>query len=172
MTMSGRKRSSDTIAAMLSSAPALAPVPDKQPVVTQNRRAETEPAPRDPQESAAVTPELQSGEVVYEATVEEVAPARPHLQPVTEEDLGEWDDPDELERFEFEASAPIVRPRRRRDPQYQTLRINAPTAKIMRLQWKAARQIDPMVSFTEFSTVVVQAGLRALKEQREREAGE
>jgi hypothetical protein len=38
----------------------------------------------------------------------------------------------------------------------------------MRLQWQAARRIDPMLSFTEFATVVCQRGLRALKEDRER----
>jgi len=141
--MMTNKRSRDTIAAMLSSAPALV--------------REDEPE---------VTPTLQPGEEVYEATAELVRPT--HMAPVPEPvDDGDFED-DDLEAFEFEASAPIVKPRRREVKDYQTVRINRPTARILRAQWLLARQVDPLVTFTEFSTVVAQHGLRALKEQRER----
>jgi hypothetical protein len=79
----------------------------------------------------------------------------------------DFDDSD-LEAFELVAEAPLVKPRRRREIEYQTVRINRPTAKILRAQWLLARQQDPLLSYTEFSTITVQSGLRALKEQRER----
>jgi len=83
---------------------------------------------------------------------------------VSDDDLDDSD----LEAFEFAAEAPLVKPRRRREVEYQTVRINRPTAKVLRAQWLLARQQDPLLSYTEFSTIAVQSGLRALKEQRER----
>jgi hypothetical protein len=77
-------------------------------------------------------------------------------------------DDSDLEAFELAAEAPLVKPRRRREVEYQTVRINRPTAKILRAQWLLARQQDPLLSYTEFSTITVQSGLRALKEQRDR----
>jgi hypothetical protein len=82
-------------------------------------------------------------------------------------DDGDLDDSD-LEAFELQADAPLVRPRRRRQVDYQTVRINRPTAQVLRAQWLIARRQDPLLSYTEFSTIAVQSGLRALKEQRER----
>jgi hypothetical protein len=83
---------------------------------------------------------------------------------VADDDLDDSD----LEAFELAAEAPLVKPRRRRQVEYQTVRINRPTAKVLRAQWLLARQQDPLLSYTEFSTIAVQSGLRALKEQRER----
>jgi hypothetical protein len=77
-------------------------------------------------------------------------------------------DDSDLEAFELATETPLVKPRRRREVEYQTVRINRPTAKILRAQWLLARQQDPLLSYTEFSTIAVQSGLRALKEQRER----
>ena len=122
-----RNRATETITAMLSSAPALTPVPQEE-----SRGGNSRPAVNPP--SAG----------------------------------GDYDD-DDLEAFELAADAPLVKPRRRREPEYQTVRINRPTAKILRAQWLLARSIDPMISYTEFATVCVQHGLRALKEQRERD---
>lgn len=82
-------------------------------------------------------------------------------------DDGDLDDSD-LEAFELQADAPLIRPRRRRQVDYQTVRINRPTAQVLRAQWLIARRQDPLLSYTEFSTIAVQSGLRALKEQRER----
>ncbi|MGB6161771.1 MAG: hypothetical protein WBF75_04190 [Pseudonocardiaceae bacterium] len=82
-------------------------------------------------------------------------------------DDGDLDDSD-LEAFELQADAPLIRPRRRRQVDYQTVRINRPTAQVLRAQWLIARRHDPLLSYTEFSTIAVQSGLRALKEQRER----
>ena len=89
----------------------------------------------------------------------------PQLPPPAED--GDFDDTD-LESFDLPADAPLVRPRRREQKDYQTVRINRPTAKILRAQWLLARQIDPLMSYTEFSTIVVQRGLQALKAQRDR----
>jgi hypothetical protein len=86
---------------------------------------------------------------------------------VTDVPDADLDDSD-LEAFEFAAEAPLVKPRHRREVEYQTVRINRPTAKVLRAQWLLARQQDPLLSYTEFSTIAVQSGLRALKEQRER----
>jgi hypothetical protein len=187
--MAGKRRSSDTIAALLGNAPGLAPVPaddrlapddgavsDRPPARAQSAAAGTpgEPPASGPAAAAAAEPvrpdhlRAVAGHSLPSptgrGTPSAAAPAAP-----PDPDAGEWDDPAELERFEFDAAAPIVKPRRRRDPIYQTLRINSPTARIMRLQWQAARRIDPMVTFTEFATVVCQRGLRALKEDRERD---
>jgi len=123
-----RNRSTETITALLSSAPALTPVPDDEGGKGGDDRPVVDP-PR----------------------------------------VDDYDD-DDLEAFELVADAPLVKPRRRREPEYQTVRINRPTAKILRAQWLRARSIDPMISYTEFATVCVQHGLRALKEQRERDA--
>lgn len=125
--MATRNRSTETITALLSSAPALTPVPDGQG---------------------------RGGD---------------HHRPVIDPPRAEDYDDDDLEAFELVADAPLVKPRRRREPEYQTVRINRPTAKILRAQWLLARSIDPMISYTEFATVCVQHGLRALKEQRDRE---
>lgn len=80
----------------------------------------------------------------------------------------EWDDPEELEEFDFDPSEALVRPRRRKAVEYPTLRVHPNTAKVMRQVWLANRRIDPALSFTEFSTLCVQFGLRALKEARDR----
>lgn len=96
-------------------------------------------------------------------------PQAPQMRRYAEPEPGEWDEPDELEHFDFDATTSVVKPRKRRPVDYQTLRINQPTSKIMRQVWLANRRIDPALSYTEFSTVVVQAGLRALKKERERE---
>jgi hypothetical protein len=100
-----------------------------------------------------------------EAFAERVMPA--HLQPVPTAADDDLDDTD-LEAFELNTSAPLVKPRRRRQVDYQTLRIQKHTWRIMRDSWLRARQIDPLVTFVEFSTVVIQRGLQALKEDRER----
>ncbi len=126
--MTTRNRSTETITALLSSAPALTPVPEE---------------------------ERRGG-----------ADNRPVVNPPRAEDY----DDDDLEAFELVVDAPLVKPRHRREPEYQTVRINRPTAKILRGQWLLARSIDPMISYTEFATVCVQHGLRALKELRERDA--
>lgn len=127
--MTTRNRSTETITALLSSAPALTPVPDD---------------------------EGRGG----------AGSNRPVASPPSRSDNYDEDD---LEAFELVADAPLVKPRRRREPEYQTVRINRPTAKILRAQWLLARSIDPMISYTEFATVCVQHGLRALKEQRDRD---
>jgi hypothetical protein len=132
--MSTKRRNSETITALLSSAPAI--VPDQDRVSAQG------------QEQPKVTKLMRSAGVVD----------------VPDDDLDDSD----LEAFEFAAEAPLVKPRRRRQVEYQTVRINRPTAKILRAQWLLARQQDPLLSYTEFSTIAVQSGLRALKEQRER----
>jgi hypothetical protein len=133
--MSTKRRNSETITALLSSAPAI--------VQDQDR-------------GSARGRELpKAAELVRPASVVDVPDA-------------DFDDSD-LEAFELAAEAPLVKPRRRREVEYQTVRINRPTAKILRAQWLLARQQDPLLSYTEFSTIAVQSGLRALKEQRERE---
>jgi hypothetical protein len=132
--MSTKRRNSETITALLSSAPAI--VPDHDRGSAQGRE----------QPKAA---EL----------------ARPASVVNAPDD--DFDDSD-LEAFELAAEAPLVKPRRRRQVEYQTVRINRPTAKILRAQWLLARQQDPLLSYTEFSTIAVQSGLRALKEQRAR----
>ena len=174
-----RKRSGDTIAALLS-APGLAPVRD-EPTETAGPPAENDafsadaPAKNDGslRVTSDVTAVLQPGEQVYEAIAEPVRPShlRPaeHIHPSQMPPVGEDElDDEDLEAFAFDTDAPLVRPRRREQKDYQTVRINRPTAKILRAQWLLARQIDPLMSYTEFSTIVVQQGLRALKEQRER----
>ena len=95
------------------------------------------------------------------------ASVHPSQLPPPPADDGDFDDTD-LESFELQADAPLVRPRRREQKDYQTVRINRPTAKILRAQWLLARQVDPLMSYTEFSTIVVQCGLQALKAQRDR----
>jgi hypothetical protein len=151
--MSGKKRSTDTIAAMLSSAPALVPVRD-EPTAG--------PAESSPQPTAADHPSA----VMAPSPLRPAAPVHPSQLPPPAED-GDFDDTD-LESFELQADAPLVRPRRREQKDYQTVRINRPTAKILRAQWLLARQVDPLMSYTEFSTIVVQRGLQALKAQRDR----
>jgi hypothetical protein len=132
--MSTKRRNSETITALLSSAPAI--VPDRDRVSPQGRE------------------QPKVAELVRPAGVLDVP----------DDDLDDSD----LEAFELAAEAPLVKPRRRRQVEYQTVRINRPTAKILRAQWLLARQQDPLLSYTEFSTIAVQSGLRALKEQRER----
>lgn len=151
--MSGKKRSTDTIAALLGSAPALAPVRD-EPV--------DGPSESSPQSAAA---EL-SPPVMAPSPLRPAASVHPSQLPPPADD-GDFDDTD-LESFELQADAPLVRPRRREQKDYQTVRINRPTAKILRAQWLLARQVDPLMSYTEFSTIVVQCGLQALKAQRDR----
>lgn len=114
-----------TVAAMLSSAPALTPVPD--------------------------------------------SPRSVPRQPVVDRPADNLDDSD-LEAFELEADAPLVRPRRRKNVEYQTVRINKPTARILRAQWLRARQVDPLLSYTEFSTIIVQTGLTALRDRMQDDA--
>jgi hypothetical protein len=117
-------------------------------------RTDLAPPPREPE------PDLQPQAVAV--------PQAPQIRRYAEPDTEEWDDPDELENFDFDPAAPVVKPRKRRPVDYQTLRINAPTSKIMRQVWLANRRIDPALSYTEFATLVVQHGLRALKEERDR----
>lgn len=159
------KRSKDTIAALLSE-PDLAPPREPSRSATRAPR----PLPRTPevpqQEPAPPTPQPRS-------ELETGARPTPKAEPEATRELDadtdpEWEDPDELEHFEFRADAPLVRPRRRKQVDYQTLRINRQTAKIMRQVWLANRRVDPALSYTEFATVVCQNGLRAMKEQRER----
>jgi hypothetical protein len=83
-------------------------------------------------------------------------------------DEADYDDVD-LEAFELEVDRPLVKPRRRRQPDYQTVRLYRSTAKILRQQWIHARSADPLITFTEFSTLCMQYGLRALAEERRRE---
>lgn len=184
--MATRKRSTDTIAALLSSAPAPTPMTDDE---QSNSEALSVGLP-----TANTTPvALRDDEQVIEATAELV----PHLTPVgpaqpigptrdepvglvaptdlpttpnigSSDDTGEWAEPDELEAFDFDASAPLVRPRRRKQPDYQTVRLHRTTAQIMRQAWLASRKTDAAITYTEFSTLVCQHGLRALKEARER----
>lgn len=132
--MSTKRRNSETITALLSSAPAI--VPDRDRVSAQGR------------EQPKVATLTRPAGVVD----------------IPDDDLDDSD----LEAFELAAEAPLVKPRRRRQVEYQTVRINRPTAKVLRAQWLLARQQDPLLSYTEFSTIAVQSGLRALKEQRER----
>ena len=137
--MARDRRSTETITALLSSAPALAPVPDAEERVGGSSLS------------------------VKTAEVPATAPGRPVA--TSPDDYDEVD----LEAFELEVNVPLVRPRRRKEVDYQTVRINRPTARILRQQWLAARSIDPLVSFTEFATIVAQKGLRALAEERRRE---
>lgn len=132
--MSTKRRNSETITALLSSAPAIVPDHD--------------------QGSAQEREQPKAAELARPASV---------VNPPDDD----FDDSD-LEAFELAAEAPLVKPRRRRQVEYQTVRINRPTAKILRAQWLLARQQDPLLSYTEFSTIAVQSGLRALKEQRAR----
>jgi hypothetical protein len=136
--MARDRRSTETITALLSSAPALAAVEHEDPVVI---------APPKP-ETAAASANNRSQPAVVES--------------------GDYDEID-LEAFELEVDRPLVRPRRRKEVDYQTVRINRPTARILRQQWLAARSIDPLVSFTEFATIVAQKGLRTLAEERKRD---
>jgi hypothetical protein len=140
--MARDRRSTETITALLSSAPALTPVPDLE----DRNGGSNRPVKRADQ------------------------PVTPPERPVVATDDG-YDDVD-LEAFELQVDQPLVRPRRRRQVDYQTVRINKPTARILRQCWLAARQQDPLVSFTEFATIVTQRGLRALAEDRERERDE
>jgi hypothetical protein len=137
--MARDRRSTETITALLSSAPALAPVPDAE--------------------------ERVGGSSLSVETAE-VPVTAPHRPVATSPD--DYDEVD-LEAFELEVNVPLVRPRRRKEVDYQTVRINRPTARILRQQWLAARSIDPLVSFTEFATIVAQKGLRTLAEERRRE---
>lgn len=158
--MAPRKRSASTIAAMLSSAPPLTPVTEDAPAPDADHTPVVVPD--------TVTPELQRGEEVYETTAVEVRPAR--LQPVEVNDpdeIDEWGDPDELKTFAFEAAAPLVRPRKRKAVDYQTLRIHKSTWQALRQAWLMARKVDPLVSFVEMSTLVVQKGMQALKAEME-----
>lgn len=86
--------------------------------------------------------------------------SQPHGTP--DVDLDDTD----LEAFTMAADAPLVRPRRRRAVDYQTVRINRPTAKVLRANWLVARQQDPLLSYTEFATIVTQRGLQTLAEER------
>jgi len=144
-----RKRSGDTIAALLS-APGLAPVRD-EPTETAGPPAENDafsadaPAKNDGslRVTSDVTAVLQPGEQVYEAIAEPVRPShlRPaeHIHPSQMPPVGEDElDDEDLEAFAFDADAPLVRPRRREQKDYQTVRINRPTAKILRAQWLLA----------------------------------
>jgi hypothetical protein len=140
--MARDRRSTETITALLSSAPALTPVPELEDSNSGSNR----PVKR--VDRLVTSPE----------------------RPVVAADDG-YDDVD-LEAFELHVDQPLVRPRRRRQVDYQTVRINKPTARVLRQCWLAARQQDPLVSFTEFATIVTQRGLRALAEDRERERDE
>lgn len=140
--MADSKKQSSTLAALIGNAD-LAP-PPRNPEPERSR----EPIP------------------TQQVAVPQAPQIRRYAEP--EPDAGEWEDPDELEAFDFDATAPVVKPRKRKPVDYQTLRINKPTAQIMRQVWLANRRIDPALSYTEFATVVVQHGLRALKEERER----
>lgn len=91
-----------------------------------------------------------------------------HAHGTPDSDLDDTD----LEAFEMKPGAPLVKPRRRRQVSYQTVRINKPTAQVLRAQWLIARRIDPLFSFTEFSTIVVQRGLQALANERELDSDE
>lgn len=140
--MARDRRSTETITALLSSAPALTPVPELEDSNSGSNR----PVKR--VDRPVTSPE----------------------RPVVAADDG-YDHVD-LEAFELQVDQPLVRPRRRRQVDYQTVRINKPTARVLRQCWLAARQQDPLVSFTEFATIVTQRGLRALAEDRERERDE
>lgn len=144
--MSGRnRRASDTIAAMLGNAPAL--VPTKHEAVEE------------------VTPGL--GEKVYSAEAIEVRPS--HLQPAAGPAADELDDVDP-EIFDFETTAPLVRPRKRKSMDYQTVRLFRSTWQPLRQAWLMNRKVDSLISFTEFASVVCQRGLQSLKAEVEREA--
>jgi hypothetical protein len=145
--MARDRRSTETITALLSSAPALTPVVDAE-------------------ERAGGTSRPVPGSNLPVAPKTAGAPAKnPSSLQVDSNDYDEVD----LEAFELDVDRPLVRPRRRKEVDYQTVRINRPTARILRQQWLAARSIDPLVSFTEFATIVAQKGLRALAEERKRE---
>jgi hypothetical protein len=79
-----------------------------------------------------------------------------------------YDDVD-LEAFELEVDRPLVKPRKRRQVDYQTVRLYRSTARILRQGWLKARERDVLLSFTEFATIVAQKGLTALAEERRRE---
>ena len=122
-------------------------------------RSDLAPPPREPEPAPRVEP----------APAQHVAvPQAPQIRRYAEPDAEEWEE-DELEHFEFDPTASVVKPRKRRPVDYQTLRINQPTAKIMRQIWLANRRVDPALSYTEFATLVVQRGLRGLKEDRGRD---
>jgi hypothetical protein len=121
-------------------------------------RSDLAPPPREPEPRVEPTQHV---------AVPQAPQARRYAEP--EPDTGEWEEPDELEHFDFDPAASVVKPRRRRPVDYQTLRINQPTSKIMRQVWLANRRIDPALSYTEFATLVVQRGLRGLKEDRGRD---
>jgi hypothetical protein len=115
-----------------------------------------------PEPDAEAAPEQEPAQKV-------TAPQAPQVRRYAEPEAEEWNDPDELENFDFDATASVVKVRKRRAVDYQTLRINQPTSKIMRQVWLANRRIDPALSYTEFATLVVQRGLRGLKEDRGRD---
>jgi hypothetical protein len=139
------KKSKDTIAALLGSAPALS-------------RSRTLTAPtRSPRRSTSPGRAKHSPSGSCQPT------CSPYRRWRTTTSMTPT-----LEAFELNTSAPLVKPRRRRQVDYQTLRIQKHTWRIMRDSWLRARQIDPLVTFVEFSTVVIQRGLQALKEDRER----
>lgn len=81
---------------------------------------------------------------------------------------GEDLDDTDLEAFDLPAGGPLVKPRRRRPVTYQTVRINRPTAQVLRAQWLIARRADPLLSYVEFATIVTQRGLQALADERRR----
>src|SRR5690349_8906734 len=110
--MSGKKRSTDTIAALLGSAPALAPVwdePAEEPSESSQRPAVDHP-------SAVRAP----------SPLRSAAPVQPDPSQLAVTDDGDFDDTD-LESFDLPADGPLVRPRRREQKDYQTVRINRPT---------------------------------------------
>lgn len=146
--MARDRRSIETITALLSSAPALTPVVDAE------KRAGGGNRPVPPGSNLPVASETAG------------APAKNSSS--LQVDPSDYDDVD-LEAFELDVDRPLVRPRRRKEVDYQTVRINRPTARILRQQWLVARSIDPLVSFTEFATIVTQKGLRTLAEERKRE---
>lgn len=90
--------------------------------------------------------------------------ADPQVSHIDDTDLDDSD----LEDFHLEAGVPLVKPRRRRQVSYQTVRINKPTAQVLRQQWIVAKHVDPLLSYVEFATIVTQRGLQALAEERRR----
>ena len=106
--MSGKKRSTDTIAALLGSAPALAPVRDEP------ADGPSESSPQSPAVTPSVAPALRPA-----------APVHPSQLPPPPADDADYDDTD-LESFELQADAPLVRPRR---PSRRTTRRSASTGR-------------------------------------------
>ncbi len=155
--MAPSRKSTETIAALLSTAPALAPADDEPARPSHGFAPSNEVGKPVLSQVGGGNLAVQSPEVPVTASDRPVA--------VSPDDYDEID----LEAFELEVDRPLVRPRRRREVDYQTVRINKPTARILRQCWLAARSIDPLVSFTEFATIVTQKGLRTLAEERSRE---